>query len=140
MDLLTFSVAIWELLDGSQICEIIGCWPNLCQPLDGDQFWKNVLKVYEFLNAILDSFFNTSILIWVLCLWLPLYNHCMEPWVSWSDQILGERLSFPILQKIWNTLNLDFLRLYVFLTINFWKDFMFSSIQDFNDVVEWTIR
>jgi hypothetical protein len=45
-------------------------------------FGKDFLTVYEFLNAIHDSFLNTFILIWVLCLWLPLYNHCMEPWMS----------------------------------------------------------
>jgi hypothetical protein len=36
----------------------------------------------------------------------------------------------------WNTLNLDFLKLWLFLTISVWKDFRFFVTQDFNNVVE----
>jgi hypothetical protein len=35
-------------------------------------FGRGFLKVYEFENAIHDSFLSTSVFIWVLCLWLPL--------------------------------------------------------------------
>ncbi len=43
---------------------------------------------------------------------------------------------FRILQMFWNTLNLDFLKLWLFLTISVWKDFRFFVTQDFNNVVE----
>jgi hypothetical protein len=48
-----------ELSNGDRIC---------LSHLMATNFGKGFLKVYEFLNTIHDSFFNTFILIWVLCL------------------------------------------------------------------------
>jgi hypothetical protein len=73
MNLLAFLVTIWEPLDGNQIC---------CGHVMAIYFGRGFFKVYEFKNATHDSFLNTSIFIWVLCLWLPPYNHCVEPWLS----------------------------------------------------------
>jgi hypothetical protein len=58
------------------------------------KFGRGFFRVCEFKNTIHDSLLSTSVFIWVLCLWLSPYNHCMEPWVSWGDQVLGEGLSF----------------------------------------------
>jgi len=79
-------------------CSIFNCHlgDHLMETNLGRDFWR----VYEFLNAIHDSFFNSSIPIWVLCFWLPLYNHCVEPWVGWGDQVFSERLSFWHFLKI----------------------------------------
>jgi hypothetical protein len=47
---------------------------------------------------------------------------------------------FWILQKFSHTLNLDFSRLWLLLTISACKVFAFFVIQGFNNVVEWTIK
>jgi hypothetical protein len=47
-----------------------------------------------------------------LCLWLPIYNHCVEPWVSWGDQVLGEGHPFSHFAK-----NLEHLKPWLFETL-----------------------
>jgi hypothetical protein len=60
-------------------------------------------------------------------------------WVELIKSLMNGYL-FHILQKIWNTLNLEFSRLELFLTISNWKYFGFFDIQKLNDVVEWIIK
>jgi len=53
------------IVNGDQIC---------FSRLMVTDFGRGFLRVYEFENAIHDSFFSTSVFIWVLCFWLPFTN------------------------------------------------------------------
>jgi hypothetical protein len=62
--------------------------------------------------------------------------------LGWVEVIksLVKGYVFHILQKNWTTLHLEFLRLWLFLTISTWKHLGFFFIQNLKDVIKWTIE